>query len=47
MSPLWWTFLMITFIIVFMFLLSILYFNLDNKMNMSINLKGCKTTWSW
>nr|UFA47106.1 ATP synthase F0 subunit 8 [Mitjaevia diana] len=47
MSPLWWTFLMMTFIIFFLYLMSILYFNLDNKVKMSINLKGYKTIWKW
>nr|YP_010414444.1 ATP synthase F0 subunit 8 [Kusala populi]URW11944.1 ATP synthase F0 subunit 8 [Kusala populi] len=47
MSPLWWTTLMITFIILFILMMTILYFNINNKMSKMIKLTETKINWKW
>nr|YP_010596255.1 ATP synthase F0 subunit 8 [Alnetoidia dujuanensis]WAJ60474.1 ATP synthase F0 subunit 8 [Alnetoidia dujuanensis] len=47
MSPLWWTTLMITFIILLMFVMTILYFNYYTKMDSKVKLIVNKINWKW
>nr|YP_010415460.1 ATP synthase F0 subunit 8 [Ziczacella heptapotamica]USC52160.1 ATP synthase F0 subunit 8 [Ziczacella heptapotamica] len=47
MSPMWWTSLMLCFIIMLIILMTILYFNLNNKMESNINLMTNKINWKW
>nr|YP_010363424.1 ATP synthase F0 subunit 8 [Atkinsoniella yunnanana]UNZ12525.1 ATP synthase F0 subunit 8 [Atkinsoniella yunnanana] len=47
MAPMWWTFLMITFVFSFSLMMSILYFNIMSK---SMKMKKDKTiqmNWKW
>nr|YP_010540349.1 ATP synthase F0 subunit 8 [Singapora shinshana]UYF20491.1 ATP synthase F0 subunit 8 [Singapora shinshana] len=47
MSPMWWTTMMMMFLISFMLVMSILYFNCMNLMNKDIQIKSKKLNWKW
>nr|YP_010952934.1 ATP synthase F0 subunit 8 [Empoascanara alami]YP_010952973.1 ATP synthase F0 subunit 8 [Empoascanara hongkongica]QJT42832.1 ATP synthase F0 subunit 8 [Empoascanara dwalata]WMQ52377.1 ATP synthase F0 subunit 8 [Empoascanara alami]WMQ52416.1 ATP synthase F0 subunit 8 [Empoascanara hongkongica] len=47
MSPMWWTFLMIMFILSFIMIMSMLYFDYKKKIDFKINLNLTKMNWKW
>nr|UFK32174.1 ATP synthase F0 subunit 8 [Uniformus sp.] len=47
MSPMWWTFLMLIFILSFILVNNFLYFNYDSKKSKLASLKNFKMLWVW
>nr|QUI77261.1 ATP synthase F0 subunit 8 [Mitjaevia shibingensis] len=47
MSPMWWTTLMVMFIIIFLILMTNMYFNLNNKLTMKVMLLKKNMSWKW
>nr|YP_010363528.1 ATP synthase F0 subunit 8 [Atkinsoniella uniguttata]UNZ12629.1 ATP synthase F0 subunit 8 [Atkinsoniella uniguttata] len=47
MAPMWWTFLMITFLMSFSLMMSLLYFNILSKSMMVKKTKINQMNWKW
>nr|YP_010582873.1 ATP synthase F0 subunit 8 [Uzeldikra longiprocessa]UGN61293.1 ATP synthase F0 subunit 8 [Uzeldikra longiprocessa] len=47
MSPMWWTSLMMMFILMFIMCLTMMYFSTDYKMKIKKKMKIMKINWKW
>nr|YP_010743021.1 ATP synthase F0 subunit 8 [Anagonalia emeiensis]WEU75302.1 ATP synthase F0 subunit 8 [Anagonalia emeiensis] len=47
MSPMWWTFLMLMFMFMMFFMLSLMYFNFMNKLMKNNKFMSNQMNWKW
>nr|YP_010952947.1 ATP synthase F0 subunit 8 [Empoascanara circumscripta]WMQ52390.1 ATP synthase F0 subunit 8 [Empoascanara circumscripta] len=47
MSPMWWTFMMMLFILCFMLMMTIMYFEFKMKINYNTKLNYKMMKWKW
>nr|YP_010952908.1 ATP synthase F0 subunit 8 [Empoascanara defecta]WMQ52351.1 ATP synthase F0 subunit 8 [Empoascanara defecta] len=47
MSPMWWTFLMIMFLMSFIALMTMMYFEFSKEIKYKTNLNFKKMIWKW